>query len=321
MKIVVLDGYTLNPGDLSWEGLEQIGTTVVYDRTDKSLTLERAEGAEVILTNKTALDSDLLHQLKDKGLRFVGVLATGYNVVDVKAARELGIAVTNVPTYGTASVAQFAFALLLELCHHVQLHSDAVRGGEWSNNIDWCFWKTPLIELAGRTMGIVGFGRIGRQTGEIANAMGMKVIAHDAITTTPPNYEGFRWTEVEELLRESDVVSLHCPLFPETEGMINSERLAIMKPTAFLLNNSRGPLIVDQDLADALNSDQIAGAGLDVLSVEPPLEDNPLLKAKNCLVTPHISWATREARSRLMNTVVENVRGFLRNNPQNVVNP
>ena len=321
MKIVVLDGYTLNPGDLSWESLEQIGTTVVYDRTDKSLTLERAEGAEVILTNKTALDSDLLHQLKDKGLRFVGVLATGYNVVDVKVAKELGISVTNVPTYGTASVAQFAFALLLELCHHVQLHSDAVRGGEWSNNIDWCFWKTPLVELAGRTMGIVGFGRIGRQTGQIANAMGMKVIAHDAITTKPPNYEGFRWTEVEELLSESDVVSLHCPLFPETEGMINSERLAMMKPTAFLLNNSRGPLIVEQDLADALNSDQIAGAGLDVLSVEPPLEDNPLLKAKNCLVTPHISWATREARSRLMNTVIENVRGFLANSPQNVVNP
>lgn len=321
MKIVVLDGYTLNPGDLSWEGLEQIGTTMVYDRTDKSLTLERAEGAEVILTNKTALDSNLLHQLKEKGLRLVGVLATGYNVVDVKAAKELGISVTNVPTYGTASVAQFAFALLLELCHHVQLHSDAVRRGEWSNNIDWCFWKTPLVELAGRTMGIVGFGRIGRQTGEIANAMGMKVIAHDAITTNPPNYEGFRWTGVEELLRESDVVSLHCPLFPETEGMINTERLGIMKPTAFLLNNSRGPLIVDQDLADALNSDQIAGAGLDVLSIEPPLEDNPLLKAKNCLVTPHISWATREARSRLMNTVVENVKGFLENNPQNVVNP
>ena len=320
MKIVVLDGYTLNPGDLSWEGLEQIGTTMVYDRTDKSLTLERAEGAEVILTNKTALDSNLLHQLKEKGLCLVGVLATGYNVVDVKAAKELGISVTNVPTYGTASVAQFAFALLLELCHHVQLHSDAVRGGEWSNNIDWCFWKTPLVELAGRTMGIVGFGRIGRQTGEIANAMDMKVIAHDAITTNPPNYEGFRWTGVEELLRESDVVSLHCPLFPETEGMINSERLAMMKPTAFLLNNSRGPLIVDQDLADALNSDQIAGAGLDVLSVEPPLEDNPLLKAKNCLVTPHISWATREARSRLMNTVIENVRGFLANSPQNVVN-
>lgn len=321
MKIVVLDGYTLNPGDLSWEGLEQLGTTKVYDRTESHLTLQRARGATVVLTNKTSMDAAVLRQLNGEGLRYVGVLATGYNMVDVQAARELGIPVTNVPTYGSASVAQFAFALLLELCHHVQLHSDAVRGGEWSSSIDWCFWKTPLIELSGRTMGVVGFGRIGRQVGRIADAMGMRVIAHDAITTSTPNYDGFRWAGVEELLKEADVVSLHCPLFPETQGMINAKRLAMMKPTAFLLNNARGPLIVDQDLADALNAGQIAGAGLDVLSVEPPLETNPLLSAKNCLVTPHISWATREARSRLMDTVVSNVQSFLENRTENVVNP
>ena len=321
MKIVVLDGYTLNPGDLSWEGLEKLGTTEVHDRTESRLTFQRAQGADVVLTNKTALDAETLRQLKEQGLRYIGVLATGYNVVDVQAAKELGIPVTNVPTYGTASVAQFAFALLLELCHQVRLHSDAVRAGEWAKSIEWCFWKTPLIELAGRTMGIVGFGRIGRQVGRIANAMDMRVIAHDAITVTPPAYEGFRWVGVEELLKEADVVSLHCPLFPETQGMINAERLALMKPTAFLLNNARGPLIVDQDLADALNAGRIAGAGLDVLSVEPPRETNPLLTARNCLVTPHISWATREARSRLMDTVVQNVQSFLENKTQNVVNP
>ena len=321
MRIVVLDGYTLNPGDLSWEGLEKLGTTEVHDRTEAGLTLQRARGAEVVLTNKTALDAEALRRLEGEGLRYVGVLATGYNVVDIEAARELGIPVTNVPTYGTASVAQFAFALLLELCHHVQLHSDAVRAGEWSRSIEWCFWKTPLIELSGRTMGIIGFGRIGRQVGRIADAMGMRVIAHDAVTVNPPDYEGFRWAGVEELLREADVVSLHCPLFPETEGMINAERLAMMKPTAFLLNNSRGPLIVDRDLADALEAGTIAGAGLDVLSVEPPLETNPLLSARNCLVTPHISWATREARSRLMDTVVGNVQSFLESRTRNVVNP
>ena len=321
MKIVVLDGYTLNPGDLSWEGLEKLGTTEVHDRTERQLVLQRAQGANAILTNKTALDAETLRQLKGKGLQYIGVLATGYNVVDVTTAKELSITVTNIPTYGTDSVAQFAFALLLELCHQVRHHSDAVRSGEWSKSIDWCFWKNPLIELAGRTMGIVGFGRIGRQTGSIAHAMGMRVIAHDAITTNPPTYEGFCWVGVEELLKEADVVSLHCPLFPETQGMINAKRLAMMKSTAFLLNNSRGPLIVEQDLADALNAGQIAGAGLDVLSVEPPLPSNPLLKAKNCLVTPHISWATREARSRLMDTVVQNLKSFLENKSENVVNP
>jgi glycerate dehydrogenase len=319
MKIVVLDGYTLNPGDLSWQGFEDLGTLEVYDRTEPSLILKRAQDAALLLTNKTPLTAETLKQLKS--LRYIGVLATGYNVVDVKAAKELGIPVANIPTYGTASVAQFAFALLLELCHNVRLHADAVRAGEWTSNKDWCFWKSPLIELAGKTMGIVGFGRIGREVGAIAHAMGMRVLAHDAVRTNPPNYDGFRWVSLEEILKESDVVSLHCPLFPETHGLINTQRLALMKPTAFLLNNSRGPLIVDQDLADALNSGKIAGAAVDVLSVEPPPANNPLLSAKNCLVTPHISWATKEARTRLMGLAVENAKAFLAGKPQNIVNP
>jgi glycerate dehydrogenase len=318
MKIVVLDGYTLNPGDLTWEGLEALGTLEVHERTDPSRVVQCSQNAELLLTNKTPLTAETLKQLKT--LRYIGVLATGYNIVDVKAARELGIPVSNIPTYGTASVAQFAFALLLELCHHVGLHSDAVRAGEWANNKDWCFWHTPLVELAGKTMGIVGLGRIGRDVGKIADALGMRVIAHDSVQTHPPSYPGFRWVGLEELLRESDVVSLHCPLFPETEGLINARRLRLMKPTAFLINNSRGPLTVDQDLADALNAGQLAGAAVDVLSAEPPAATNPLLTAKNCLVTPHISWATKEARLRLMGLAVDNVKSFLAGKPQNVVN-
>jgi glycerate dehydrogenase len=319
MKIVVLDGYTLNPGDLNWKGFQELGTLEVYDRTEPSLIVQRARGAELVLTNKTPLTAETLNQLK--GLRYIGVLATGYNIVDVKTAKELGIVVSNIPTYGTASVAQFAFALLLELCHNVRLHSDAVRAGEWTNNKDWCFWKSPLIELAEKTMGIVGFGRIGREVGKIANAMGMRVIAHDSVQTNPPDYPRFRWVGLEELLRQSDVVSLHCPLFPETQGLMNTQRLAMMKSTAFLINNSRGPLVVDQDLADALNAGRLAGAAVDVLSIEPPPVDNPLLSAKNCIVTPHISWATKEARSRLMALAVENAKALVSGKPQNVVNP
>lgn len=318
MKIVVLDGYTLNPGDLTWEGLEALGTLEVHERTDPSRVVPRSRGAELLLTNKTPLTADTLRELK--GLRYIGVLATGYNVVDVKAARELGVPVSNIPTYGTASVAQFAIALLLELCHHVGRHSDAVRAGEWASSKDWCFWRTPLVELAGKTMGVVGFGRIGRDVGKIADALGMRVVAHDSVQTNPPAYPGFRWAGLEELLRESDVVSLHCPLFPETEGLINAQRLRLMKPTAFLINNSRGPLTVDQDLADALNAGRLAGAAVDVLSAEPPPDSNPLLTAKNCLVTPHMSWATKEARSRLMGLAVDNVKSFLAGKPQNVVN-
>ena len=295
MKLVVLDGYCLNPGDLAWDGLRRFGEVAVYDRTRTEEVVERAAGAEIVFTNKTPLNAEALAQLP--GLRYIGVLATGYNIVDVAAARDRGIVVTNIPTYGTASVAQFVFALLLELCHNVRQHSDAVRAGEWTTNPDWCFWRSPLVELSGRNMGIVGFGRIGRQVGHIASALGMHVIAHDTFHGGPPQYS-FRWAELEELLRESDVISLHSPLFPETQGMIDARSLALMKPSAFLINTSRGPLIVDQDLADALNAGRLAGAGLDVLSVEPPAADNPLLSARNCLVRP-ISPGPHARRGRV----------------------
>jgi glycerate dehydrogenase len=317
MKIAVLDGYCLNPGDLSWEGLRAFGEVVVHDRTPAADVEARAHGATAVFTNKTPLPGVVLERLPE--MRYIGVLATGYNIVDVGAAARLGITVTNIPTYGTESVAQFAFALLLELCHHVGMHAGAVREGEWSSSPDWCFWRAPLIELAGKTMGIVGFGRIGRATGRIADAMGMRVIAHDTYQANQPAWEGFRWAGREELLRESDVVSLHSPLFPETQGMINARTLAWMKPSAFLINTSRGPLVVEEDLAAALNAGQIAGAGLDVLSVEPPLAANPLLSARNCLVTPHIAWATREARGRLMDLAVGNLRAFLSGKPVNVI--
>jgi glycerate dehydrogenase len=317
MKITVLDGYCLNPGDLSWDGLRQFGEVSVFDRTPVDDVAARAAGSEIVFTNKTPLPGHILRELPE--LRYIGVLATGYNIVDVEAAKERGIVVTNIPTYGTASVAQFVFALLLELCHNVRLHADAVRAGEWSHNVDWCFWKSPLVELASKTMGVIGFGRIGRQTARIADAMGMRVIANDTYRADEPAYPGFRWASVEIVLRESDVVSLHSPLFPETQGMINAKSLALMKPTAFLINTSRGPLVVEQDLADALNSGHLAGAGLDVLSVEPPAENNPLLSARNCLVTPHIAWATKEARSRLMDLAVANLTAFLAGKPQNMV--
>ena len=317
MKITVLDGYALNPGDQSWDGLRKFGEVEVFDRTMVDEVVARAAGAAVVLTNKTPLPDSVIHQLPD--LKYIGVLATGYNVVDVDAAKQRGVVVTNIPTYGTASVAQFVFALLLEMCHNVKLHADAVRAGEWSRSADWSFWKTPLMELSGKTMGIVGFGRIGRATGRIADALGMRVLACDTYQGDAPLHVGFRWGSLEEVLRESDVVSLHSPLFPETRGMINAGTLAIMKPSAFLINTSRGPLVVDQDLADALNAGRLAGAGLDVLSVEPPLEANPLLQARNCLVTPHIAWATREARARLMEIAVDNVSGFLAGTPRNVV--
>jgi len=317
MKIVVLDGYCLNPGDLSWQALLEFGEIEVYDRTPAAEAEARARGAALVLTNKTPLPGNVLERLPD--LKYIGVLATGYNIVDVAAAARLGITVTNIPTYGTASVAQFVFALLLELCHNVKLHADAVRAGEWSNSPDWSFWKSPLMELAGKTMGIVGFGRIGRAVGRIADAMGMRVIANDTYQGDTPGWEGFRWAAIEELLRESDVVSLHSPLFPETQGMINARTLAWMKPSAFLINTSRGGLIVDGDLADALNAGRLAGAGLDVLSVEPPQASNPLLSARNCLVTPHIAWATHEARGRLMELAIQNISGFLSGNPGNVI--
>jgi glycerate dehydrogenase len=306
MKIVVLDGYALNPGDLCWEPLRSLGDLEVFDRTPPELTLERASGAAVVLTNKTALGATVLDQLPN--LRYIGVLATGYNVIDIDAARRRGILVSNVPTYGTSSVAQFVFALLLELCHRAAQHSGDVRNGAWTRNPDWSFSYPPQIELAGKTMGIVGYGRIGRQTAQIAEAFGMGVVAFDIDRGN-----------LENLLRESDVVSLHVPLFPETREMINARTLALMKSTAFLINTSRGPLINEADLAAALNSGRIAGAALDVLSIEPPPPDHPLLSARNCIVTPHMAWSTTEARRRLMAAVIENVRAFCAGTPKNVV--
>jgi glycerate dehydrogenase len=318
MKIVVLDGHALNPGDLSWEGLRAIGEVQVFDRTAEDQIVARAHDAEIVLTNKTHLSAQTLRQLKKT--RYIGVLATGYDPVDVQAARELGMTVTNVPTYGTASVGQLAFALLLELCHHVALHSEATRAGEWSRSEDFSFWKTPLIELAGKTIGIVGMGQIGRRVAELAVAFEMRVVASDEVKRPVPAWPGFRWYEVDELLANSDVVSLHCPLLPQTRGIINAKSLARMKPSAFLINTSRGPLIVEQDLADVLNSGRLAGAALDVLSEEPPASDNPLLRAKNCIVTPHIAWATKEARTRLLEAAVANLRAFADGHAVNVVN-
>jgi glycerate dehydrogenase len=317
MKIVVLDGYCLNPGDLSWDALRSFGEVEIFDRTPAAEAIDRARGATVAFTNKTLLPAEVLAQLPE--LRDIGVLATGYNIVDTAAATSQGIVVTNIPTYGTASVAQFVFALLLELCHNVGMHAAAVRFGEWSRSADWSFWKAPLVELAGKTMGIVGLGRIGRATGRIADAMGMKVIAADSVQSDTPPWPGFRWAAAEELLAESDVVTLHAPLFPETRGMVNARTLGRMKPTAFLINTSRGPLVVDRDLADALNAGCLAGAGLDVLSIEPPDECNPLLTARNCIVTPHMAWATREARSRLMDLAVGNLAAWVAGKPRNVI--
>jgi glycerate dehydrogenase len=318
MKIVVLDGHALNPGDLSWDGLRAIGELQVFDRTAEDQIVERAHDAEIVLTNKTRLSTQILRQLKKT--RYIGVLATGYDNVDVRAARELGISVTNIPTYGTASVAQFTFALLLELCHHVGLHSEATRAGEWSRSLDFSFWKSPLIELAGKTIGIVGLGQIGRRVAEIALPFEMHVVAADEVRRSVPAWPGFRWYEVDELLAHSDVVSLHCPLLPQTQGIINARSLAMMKPSAFLINTSRGPLVVEQDLADALNSGRLAGAAVDVLSTEPPAAENPLLRAKNCIVTPHIAWATKEARTRLLESAIANLQAFVDGHPIKVVN-
>ncbi len=317
MKIVVLDGYTENPGDLSWGGFEAIGETVVYDRTPEEQIVERIGDAEIVILNKTPITRATLEACP--GIKYIGVLTTGYNVVDTDAARERGIPVCNIPSYGTASVGQFAIALLLEICHHIGAHSDSVHNGDWERSADWCYWNHPLIELDGKTMGIIGFGRIGQATGRIAKALGMKVIAYDA----HPNDAGRAlagYVELDTLLATSDVIALHCPLFPETQGIIDRAAIAKMKDGVIILNNSRGPLIVEQDLADALDSGKVAAAGLDVVSTEPIRGDNPLLKAKNCIITPHISWAAREPRQRIMDMAVENLKAFLGGGAVNVVN-
>ncbi|HET6441381.1 MAG TPA: D-2-hydroxyacid dehydrogenase [Phycisphaerae bacterium] len=315
MKIVVLDGYTMNPGDLSWEGLEGLGECTVYDRTPPEEVLARAAGAEIVLTNKVVFDGAVMARLP--ALKYIGVLATGYNIIDTAAARERGIVVTNVPAYSTRSVAQLVMALVLELAHHVGHHARTVREGRWTASKDFAYWDYPLVELDGLVMGIVGFGQTGRAVADLARAFGMHVLVHTRTPTAGPSVE---FVDLATLLRRSDVVSLHCPLTPETEGLVNAGRLALMKPTALLINTSRGPVVNERDLAEALSAGRIAGAGLDVLSTEPPKADNPLLAAKNCFITPHIAWATRAARERLMKTVVANVRAFLAGRPQNVVN-
>lgn len=323
MKIVVLDGYTLNPGDLDWSGLEAIGECTVYDRTpldDVEETIRRIGDAQIVYTNKTPLPADVFEACPN--IRFVGVLATGYNVVDVQAAKSKGIPVCNIPSYGTAAVGQFAIGLLLEICHHIGHHDQAVKEGRWSSNPDWCFWDYPLIELDGKTMGIIGYGRIGQSTGRIAQAMGMKVLAYDTYRNESLVNEQCRYVDdLDELFQESDVIALHCPLFGETKGVINKDNIARMKDGVIILNNSRGPLIVEEDLREALDSGKVAAAGLDVVSTEPIRPDNPLMGAKNCIITPHISWAPRESRQRLMDLAVENLTKFLEGNIINRVNP
>lgn len=317
MKIVVLDGYTLNPGDISWDGLRALGETKIYDRTGLGEIVHRAADAEAIYINKACIGPSEIDALPK--LRFIGVLATGYNVVDIDYARKKGITVCNIPTYGTASVAQFVFALLLELCHHVGHHSNRVQGDAWAASQDFCFWDYPLIELHGKTLGIVGCGRIGMETAKLGAAFGMKLLGYDSrpVTTDLP---GFAQVSFPELLSRSDVVSLHCPLSESNRGMLGEEALALMKPTAFLINTARGPLIQETALANALREGRLAGAGVDVLSTEPPSPDNPLLTAPNCIITPHIAWATKEARQRLMAMAVDNLASFLAGKPQNVVN-
>ena len=320
MRIVILDGYTENPGDLSWEALAALGELKVYDRTslsDEQEAIDRIGDAEVVITNKTPITANVLDACPS--IRYIAVLATGYNIVDVAYARKKGISVSNVPTYGTASVAQFAIAMLLEICHHVADHSESVHQGDWEKCPDFCYWHYPLIELDHKVMGIIGFGRIGQQTGRIAKALGMKILAFDK-NESESGRQIAEYTDLDTLLRTSDVIALHCPLFPDTKEIINAAAIEKMKDGVIILNNSRGPLVAEQELADALNSGKVYAAGLDVVSSEPIKGDNPLLKAKNCYITPHISWAPKESRQRIMDCTVENVKAYLSGKPVNVVN-
>lgn len=316
MKIVVLDGYAANPGDLSWEGLRTLGECAIYDRTAPEEVLERAVGAEVILTNKVVITAD--HMLALPELKYIGVLATGYNVVNTTAANERGILVTNVPAYSTASVAQMVFAHILNMTQQVQHHSEEVRKGRWTNSKDFCFWDTPLIELREKKIGLVGLGNTGYTTARIAIGFGMQVFAMTSKShfQLPPEIKKM---DLDQLFSECDIISLHCPLTPETKELVNARRLAMMKPSAILINTGRGPLINEQELAEALNNEKIFAAGIDVLSTEPPRADNPLLTAKNCYITPHIAWATFEARERLMNIAIGNLQAYMAGKPENVV--
>ena len=319
-KIVVLDGYTENPGDISWEPLAQLGELTVYDRTsytESDLIAERIGDADIAVINKTPVSAATMDMCPE--LKAVFVLATGYNVVDVKYARSKGIDVVNVPTYGTQNVSQYVVSLLMEVCSHIGHHDKAVKEGRWETNADWCFWDYPMIELAGKTAGIIGLGRIGKATARILGALGMEVLAFDAFRSE----EGAavaEYVELDELLARSDVIFLHCPLFPETEGIINKANISKMKDGVILINNSRGPLINENDLAEALESGKVYAAAVDVVSTEPIKADNPLLSAKNCIITPHISWATKDARERIMDITADNIRAWESGNPVNVVN-
>lgn len=315
-NIVVLDGFTLNPGDLDWAALRALGRCTIYDRTPPGEVVARAATADLVLTNKALLPREVIAQLAR--LKYIGVLATGTNVVDLAAARERSILVTNIPAYGTASVAQATFALLLELTNQVGRHSEAVRQGRWASHVDWCFWDAPLIELQGLTLGLVGFGRIGQAVAELGRAFGMNILTHTPSARTLPPF--VTRMALEDLFRHSDVVSLHCPLTPETRQLVNAERLSLLRPTAYLLNTGRGHLVDEAALAAALNAGALAGAAVDVLSVEPPPATNPLLTARNCIITPHQAWGTGAARGRLLQIAVANIQAFLANHPKNVVN-
>ena len=317
MHIVILDGYAANPGDLSREEMKQLGNCVIYDRTSPAEKLERSRGAEILLTNKTVLNADTINALPN--LRYIGVLATGFNIVDTEAAKAREVIVTNIPAYSTDSVAQMVFAHLLNICQQVQHHSEEVRKGRWSNNPDFCFWDTPLIELRGKKMGIVGLGHTGSRTARIAIAFGMEVYAYTSKSSFQLPHE-IKKMELDELFSECDVISLHCPLTPDTREIVNASRLSLMKSTAILINTGRGPLVNEEDLADALNEGRIYAAGLDVLNQEPPHADNPLLTARNCYITPHIAWASTAARERLMQIAVENVKAYIEGKTMNVVN-
>ncbi len=318
MKIVVLDGYAMNPGDLSWNGMEKLGQLTVFDRTPKELVVERIGDAEIVLTNKVVLSREVLD--KTPSLKYIGVMATGYNVVDTAAARELGITVTNVPAYSTDSVAQLVFAFILEFCHHVGEHSRAVQEGAWTKSRDFAFWNFPLIELAHKTLGLIGYGAIGQAVAQLAVAFGMNVKVYSRTVRKELETGKIKFVTLEEILAESDFISLHCPLTEETKELINKDTLSRVKSGAFLINTSRGPVISEQDVADALNSGSLAGAAVDVVSAEPISGDNPLLGAKNCIITPHFGWAPFEARTRLMDTLIKNVGAFMDGRPVNVVN-
>lgn len=318
MKIIILDGYTENPGDLSWEKFDELGELIVYERTSEDKIVERIHDASIVITNKTPISEETIKSCTN--LKYIGVLATGFNLIDLEAAKRRNIIVSNIPSYGTAAVSQFVFALLLEIAHHVGHHSQEVFRGKWSQHKDWTFWDYPLIELQGKTMGIIGYGRIGKTTGKIAQAFGMRVLAHDSHPELNLENNNMTFVELDELYSQSDVVVLHCPLTDSTKGIINKTSILKMKDGVIIINNSRGGLIIEKDLYHGLESGKIYAAGLDVVSTEPISEDNPLLRAKNCFITPHISWAPKESRQRLMDIAVDNLKAFLRGQPINVVN-